>query len=159
MEPGRGDHAKGNYTCHVIPVMLAAKNGTPTFGPMSEKWSPEDVEKVCHNVSFILINSRNYTNAVGHKTPAYGCIPKKTNFSDLGHFAGADVTRASVGGTPNTVYLSIVQDFGPRQAKEPYVNIRPRGIDKNLRHSLNIRPPFDISTDRCHIERARSEHV
>jgi hypothetical protein len=127
---------------HVIPVMLAAKNGNPTFGPMFEKWSSEDVKKACHNVSFILINSRNYANAAGHKTAAYGCVPKETNFSNLSHFAGNDVTRASVGGTPNTVYLSIVQDFGPRQAKEPYVNIRPRGIDKNLRHGSNIRPPL-----------------
>jgi hypothetical protein len=127
---------------HVIPVMLAAKNGTPTFGPMFEKWSSEHVKKACHNVSFILINSRNYANAAGHKTAAYGCVPKKTNFSDLSYFAGNDVTRASVGGTPNTVYLSIVQDFGPRQAKEPYVNIRPRGIDKNLRDDSNIRPPL-----------------
>ena len=121
---------------HVIPVMLAAKNGTPTFGPMFEKWSPQDVKKACHNVSFILINSRSYANAAGHNTAADGCVPKKTNFSDFSHFAGNDVTRASDTGTPSTVYLSIVQDFGPRQAKEPYVNIRPRGIDKNLQQSI-----------------------
>jgi len=127
---------------HVIPVMLAAKNGTPTFGPMFEKWSPDDVKKACYNVSFILINSRNYTNAAGHKAAAYGCVPKETNFSDLSHFADNDVTRASFSGTPNTVYLSIVQDFGPRQAKEPYVNLRPRGIDKNLREGSDIRPPL-----------------
>ena len=127
---------------HVIPVMLAAKTGTSTFGPMFEKWSPDDVKKACYNVSFILINSRNYANAAGHKAAAYGCVPKETNFSDLSLFADNDVTRASFSGTPNTVYLSIVQDFGPRQAKEPYVNLRPRGIDKNLREGSDIRPPL-----------------
>src|SRR5579859_2928655 len=109
---------------HVIPVMLAAEDGTPTtFGPMFEKWSEDEVKRACSNVSFILINSRNYTTAVSDKAAAYGCTPNDKIFEDYKLFAGDNVEVDCGASTPKTVCLSIAQGFGPRQAKEPYVNI------------------------------------
>ena len=65
--------------------------------------------------------------AVSHKAAAYGCTPNDKNFEDYKLFAGDNVEVDCGASTPKTVYLSIAQGFGPRQAKEPYVNIRPRG--------------------------------
>jgi hypothetical protein len=42
-------------------------------------------------------------------------------------FGGKNVEFVCGGQTPKTVFLSIAQGFRPRQQKEPYVNIRPRG--------------------------------
>jgi len=47
---------------HVIPVMLAGENHlkAPTFGPLYGKWSEDKKQRAYSNVSYILINSRNY---------------------------------------------------------------------------------------------------
>jgi hypothetical protein len=115
---------------HVIPVMLAPrgrKKTAPEFGHLHKLWNEDQLNSACSNVSFILINSRNYTAAVSHKTAAYGCSPNKRNFENVDMFGGKNVEFVCGGQTPKTVFLSIVQGFGPRQKKEPYVNIRPRG--------------------------------
>ena len=127
---------KGNTLAfdHVMPVMLAAEEGTPTFGPLFEEWSEVDVKQACSNVSFILINSRSYTILTNHKDAADDCIPKRENFTDYDLFVGSDAVKLDRQvEAPTSVYLSIVQGFGPRQRQEKYVNIYPRAIDKGQR--------------------------
>ena len=113
---------------HVIPVMLAPQNGeAATFGPLHDDWDDTELDRACSNVSFILINSRNYTAAVDHDPAAYGCTPNADNFEDIKKFVGKDVTIDFSDRTPKTVYLSIAQGFGPkRRTKESYVNILVR---------------------------------
>ena len=108
---------------HVIPVMLAPENGeAPTFGPLHDDWNDTESDRACSNVSFILINSKDYAAAVDYDPADFGCTPNANNFEDItkpvGNAHGSD-------GTPKTVYLSIAQGFGPRRPKlkESYVNI------------------------------------
>jgi len=110
---------------HVIPVMLAPEDGEPSpppFGPLYENWNATVMKRVVSNVSFILINSRNYPAAANHNLAAYGCTPNEHNFQDIKDFLGKVKKRPS-DETSKTVYLSIVQGFGPKQVQESYVNI------------------------------------
>jgi hypothetical protein len=104
---------------HVIPVMLAPENGEkPTFGPLHDDWDGPDSDWACSNISFILINSRNYAAAVNHGAAAYGCTPNAFNFED---FTTDDPEVCAT--APVTMYLSIAQGFGPKQKKENFVNV------------------------------------
>jgi hypothetical protein len=121
---------------HVIPVMLAPrgrKKPVPKFGPLHKSWDEPQLKSACSNVSFILINSRNYEVAVSHKTAAYDCTPNKRNLENFDMFGGKNAEFVCSGETPKTVFLSIAQGFGPRQQTEPYVNIRPRGTRNTRR--------------------------
>ena len=115
---------------HVIPVMLAPEKGARTFGDLYGEWNTEELKRACSNVSGIFINSKNYTAAVNHKHAAYGCTPNKQNFEDFEMFGGENVEVAWNDGTPTSVFLSIVQGFGPRRQTEPYVDIVDRGTTK-----------------------------
>ena len=114
---------------HVIPVMLPPTDGAPPeFGPMYGYWDRgEDrnqLKRACSNISGIFINSKCYGAAVNQNPGGYACAPTKLNFEDFEMFGGKDVKVADNDGTPTSVFLSIVQDFGPRRkTKEAYVNI------------------------------------
>jgi hypothetical protein len=101
---------------HVIPVMLAAENEAPTFGQMYQEWTEAQKQQAYSNVSYILINSKNYASNANHNTAADECRPKKHNFVDYKDVNGSKV-----------VYLAIAQGFGNRQRKESHVNIIGRG--------------------------------
>jgi hypothetical protein len=95
---------------HVIPVMLAPENGeAPTFGLLHDDWDDTVSDRACSNVSFILINSRNYAAAVNHADAAYRCTPNAYNFED---FTTNNPAACKI--EPVTMYLSIAQGFGPK---------------------------------------------
>jgi hypothetical protein len=117
---------------HVIPVMLLPTNGAPPeFGPMYGHWDrgedTNQLKRVCSNVSGIFINSKCYTAAANRDLDGYDCTPSKQNFEDFVMFDDKDVKVAGNDGTPTSVFLSIVQGFGPRRKTrrktEGYVNI------------------------------------
>jgi len=121
--------------------MLPPTNGAPPeFGPMYDHWDRgEDrnqLKRACSNVSGIFINSKCYTAAANHDLDGYDCTPNKQNFEDFEMFGGKKVAEACKDGTtPTSVFLSIVQDFGPRRKKEGYVNILPQEKGVDLRHA------------------------
>ena len=106
---------------HVIPVMLAGENGapTPTFGPLYNEWSEDELKRACSNVSCIFINSKNYKNQYA---AAEGCRPTTKNYEHFEMFNTSDV-----------MFFSIAQDFGPYQSRrETYVNIKGLGEKNTL---------------------------
>ena len=76
------------------------------FGPLYGEWSDAEKNRACSNVSYILINSKNYATAVSHNVAADSCRPTKDNFEDF------EIVDRS-----NVVHLSIVQDFGEKDQK------------------------------------------
>jgi hypothetical protein len=110
---------------HVIPVMLAPADGSTTFGPLYKEWSGEEKRRACPHVSFILINSKNEFHPKGKVTQAKDIYPVHANLEDCSMFTGGDPIHAGTDDTPKSVYLSILQVFGPRlmRPKENPVNI------------------------------------
>src|SRR5208282_4591023 len=52
---------------HVIPIMLAPEpNKSPQFGPLYGEWNNAQIDEARRNVSYILINSRNYALPHNH---------------------------------------------------------------------------------------------
>src|SRR5271154_4416127 len=148
---------------HVIPVMLPPTNGAPPeFGPMYDHWDRgEDrnqLKRACSNVSGIFINSKCYTAAANHDLDGYDCTPNKQNFEDFEMFSGKNVKVAGKDGTPISVFLSIVQGFGPRRKTEGYVNIltpkaetthATRSKDTRLRQIVVILKELGPNTYTC----------
>jgi len=49
------------------------------------------LNRAASNVSFILINSRNYAAAANHNLAAYGCAPNEHNFKDINNFLDKEI--------------------------------------------------------------------
>ena len=128
---------EGNHNFdHVIPVMLAGENGAPppTFGPLYNEWSEDELKRACSNISCIFINSKNYKQDAA----AEWCRPTTENFEHFAMFNSSDV-----------MFLSIAQDFGPHQSRrETYVNIKGRG-GKNTRQFKIVLKGLGPETYQC----------
>jgi hypothetical protein len=106
---------------HVIPVMLAGTGGSaPIFGPLYDDWDKLQVEESRQHVSYILINSKNWTDPKNWNTNYI--TANKSNIADC---------ESPPGVTNNKLSMTIMQEFGPRQKQEEYITIFPsRGRKK-----------------------------
>ena len=66
------------------------------------------------------------------------CRPKKKNFVDYQRFSKVNPKIVMDGG-PRSVYLSIIQDFGPRLKRQEPINLLPCGQEKELKSTSNAR--------------------
>jgi hypothetical protein len=65
---------------HVIPVMLAPEpNKSPAFGPLYGEWTPTQIEEARQNMSYILINSKNFARPTNHDEFALNMTAKEAN--------------------------------------------------------------------------------
>ena len=127
---------------HVIPVMLVPENGRfPTFGSMFQDWSQDQIKKACSYLSLIMINSKNEVHAKNKNTDGMHIIPNESNMKDSRFFAGSDPVRTRDDGTPKSVFLSILQGFGPKLQSEQYVNILNRGTRSRRLDGLSPQSP------------------
>jgi hypothetical protein len=145
--------------------MLPPTDGAPPeFGPMYGHWDqPEgedrnQLKRACSNVSGIFINSKCYTAGVNHDHDGYDCTPNEQNFEDFKMFGGKSIKVTGKDGTPTSVFLSIVQGFGPRRKTEGYVSILtpkaetthpPRSKDIPLRQIVVILKELGPNTYTC----------
>ena len=97
---------------HVIPVMLPQSGKNQNFGPLFGDWSKTQVQNATEQISFIMINSRNSKD---QNPSAYKIYPQESNLSD------ADVFLRS-----GNVFMSLLQEFGPKKSDERYIMILPR---------------------------------
>src|SRR5947207_7629948 len=67
---------------HLIPVMLAQADTETKFGPLFEDWTADQIQDGCRHMSFILINSKNYSNATDQDLSARKIAPMDVNFVD-----------------------------------------------------------------------------
>ena len=100
---------------HVIPVMLPQPGKDQSFGPLFGDWSETQVQNATEQISFIMINSRNYAAAKDQNPSAYNIYPRESNLS------GADVFLRS-----GNLFMSLLQEFGPKKSSEFYITILPR---------------------------------
>jgi hypothetical protein len=100
---------------HVIPVMLPLPGKDQSFGPLFGNWSKIQVRNATEQISFIMINSRNYAAAKDQKPSAYNIYPRESNLSN------ADVFLQS-----GNLYMSLLQEFGPKKESESSIEILPR---------------------------------
>ena len=100
---------------HFIPVMLPQSGKDQNFGPLFGDWSKTQVQNATEQISFIMINSRNYAAAKDQNPSAYNIYPRESNLAD------ADVFLQS-----GNVFMSLLQEFGPKKSNECYITILPR---------------------------------
>ena len=114
---------------HVIPVMLANTRGSPpNFGPLYDDWNEIQVEEARQHVSYIVINSRNWTDAKNWTT-AY-ITANDSNIMDC---------MSPPGTVNNKLSMTIMQEFGPRQNQEEHITIFPsRGQKKSLEDTTQL---------------------
>jgi hypothetical protein len=97
---------------HVIPVMLAPEpNKSPEFGPLYGEWTDAQIEETRQNVSYILLNSKNFVKPTNHDETAN---EENIKFSLDNH------SRKSV------LELNILQEFGPKQPRREAHNVSLR---------------------------------
>ena len=90
---------------HFIPVMLAKPHESlPSFGPLYDDWNAIEIEEARPNVSGIVINSKNLTDAKNRST-AY-ITANNSNVTGW---------ESPPGVANNKLWLTILQEFGPRQ--------------------------------------------
>ena len=132
---------------HIIPVMFHDAN-IDRFGPLYGPWSEEQITEARRSMSYILIDSKNYSE-------------RKNWSSHVGNVSPQDgFTTNLIGSLPvQNVYLSMVQDFGMREDEEPAVivghtfpgasdvmTLRPREPKKQIRIILK---GLDDQTYEC----------
>jgi hypothetical protein len=134
---------------HVIPVMLDSK-GEAMFGPLHGRWEkPEHIQQARQHISYILINSKN-CDASG-KDQIQEAWATKFSAKNLGEYGDSsesvleatdlylcDETESRGNGTDgeemsgvemlglntDNVFLSLVQDFGPKLVREQWVTVK-----------------------------------
>jgi len=107
---------------HVIPVMLAQPDGLPPpkFGPLYDDWNERQVDDARQHVSYIVINSRNFTDPKNWTTTYI--TANKSNILDC---------ESPMEVPNNKLTMTILQEFGPPQAQEEHITIFPsRGKKK-----------------------------
>ena len=116
---------------HVIPVMLEGADSSK-FGGLYGEWSDEQLEEARRSVSYILIDSKSYArkrNWTSHVSEIIPEPPKRSK--DVETLGGddpvdpnamqidesdADIAHNLLHSQPsNNVYMSLLQDFGPRR--------------------------------------------
>jgi len=114
---------------HVIPVMLASTHGSPpNFGPLYDDWTEEQVEEARQHVSYIVINSRNYTDP-RNWTATY-ITANNSNITEC---------ESTLGAANNKLWMTIMQEYGPRQRDEEHITIFPsRGSKKPLEDTTQL---------------------
>jgi len=111
---------------HIIPVMFHDAN-IDRFGPLYGPWSGEQIAEASRSMSYILIDSKNYSE-------------RKNWGSHVGNVSPQD--RNLIGSLPvQNVYLSMVQDFGMREDEEPAVIIYPTSPSRSEAMTLRPREP------------------
>jgi hypothetical protein len=103
---------------HIIPVMLEGAD-CRKFGPLYDPWNEEQLAEARRSMSYILIDSKNYSNKTNRRTYVGEIIPQPADEHDVMQHNLRD-------GLPiQNVYLSMVQDFGMRLDNEPAVIVEP----------------------------------
>lgn len=142
---------------HVIPVMLAQVDETPALGPLYGKWTDREKREASNHVSVILLNSRNHKNPSGKEHAAAAIQLTPSNYADYTTFVGGgDSIFSSHDGGPTSVYLSILQSFGPRLVREKecvkvitYPRSSPRVVHPPRRQIVVILEELGGETYRC----------
>ena len=114
---------------HVIPVMLASTGGpAPKFGPLYDDWDEIQVQEARQHVSYIIINSKNWTNPKNWTTNYI--TANKSNIVDCENPPGI---------ANNRLWMTIMQEYGPRQNQEEHITIFPsRGQKKPLEDTTHL---------------------
>jgi hypothetical protein len=165
---------------HIIPVMLEGAD-CRKFGHLYDSWNEEQLEEARCSMSYILIDSKNYSNKTNWRTYVGGIIPQPADEHNI-------IQHNLRGGLPiKNVYVSMVQDFGVRLDNEPAVIVEPinlaarttrpgntlkqlkiilKGIDdktyeclKNRRESEKEGTDTDREAARTHIAELRTSRV
>src|ERR1700737_2781618 len=131
---------------HVIPVMLDTV-GDVMLGPLHGRWEKEHTHQACPHICYILINSKNYAS---DQTRA--ALATKFSANNLKHYVHSsqaipepDLSESEDEGThqedfdqdsddddppdevpeldTDNVFLSLIQDFGKKCRKDPWVSI------------------------------------
>lgn len=103
---------------HVIPVMLPGE--AEEFAPLHlASWNDSEIERARKRVSYIFINSKNYTNARNWNKSVLDIR------ADESTIIGSQPFGEKLKGKNDNLVLVLLQDFGPKQRKEGYVNLVP----------------------------------
>jgi hypothetical protein len=95
--------------------MLAPEpNKSPAFGPLFGKWTPPQIDKARQNVSYILINSKNFARPKNHDEFALKMTAKEVNIQ----FSLDEQGKKTV------FELAILQEFGSKQVRREPNNVR-----------------------------------
>ena len=112
---------------HVIPVMLPGE--ATEFGPLHKaSWDDAQIERARKRVSYILINSKNYTTAKNWNRSVLDIKADESNIVSSLPLEEIDRSTESLKdlkGKNNKLVLVLLQDFGPKHKKEGYVNLVP----------------------------------
>ena len=89
---------------HVIPIMLS---GEPEeFGPLDKaSWNDAQIERARKQVSYILINSKNYMSTKNWNRLVLDITADESNIVDSKPLRGKN----------NNLVLVLLQDFSPKQ--------------------------------------------
>ena len=118
---------------HVIPVMLPGE--AEEFGPLHQaSWDDAQIERARKRVSYILINSKNYTSAKNWKRSVLDIKADESNIVGSQPLGENNKSKGKeLKGKNNNLVLVLLQDFGPKQKKEGYVNLVPsKGPKRSL---------------------------
>src|ERR1700737_2156994 len=149
---------------HVIPVMLDTKNEA-RFGPLHGHWdNPEHIQQARQHISYILINSKNYASGMDQIQAAWATKFSAKNIRDYSANSDSwfkamdsdlfDETESEGHGTDSeemqgvemhgkkidNVFLSLIQDFGKKRVKEPWVTVER--VLKGYTHPRHAHPPL-----------------
>jgi hypothetical protein len=144
--------------------MLDTKNEA-RFGPLHGHWDkPEYIQQARRHISYILINSKNYTSGKAQAAWATKLSAKNLReYSEEGVSTDSDLsdeTESQSDGTDNeemkgveihgkvtdNVFLSLIQDFGKKRVKESCQWVTVEKVLKGYTHPLGAHsrlPPRD----------------
>jgi hypothetical protein len=151
---------------HVIPVMLDTK-GDVVFGPLHGPWEKEHTRQARLHISYILINSKNYASGKDLIQAAWATKFSAKNLRDYhdnsesvfpatdsdisdeteseseseGHGIDNEGMKGVKMHGKNTknVFLSLIQDFGPKRVKDSWVTVET--VLKGFTYPRGAQPP------------------
>ena len=128
---------------HVMPVTFPGEG--EEFGRLHEaSWNDAQIERARKRVSYIVINSKNYTSA---KNWNRSVLDITADESDI---VGSKPLGEKKLELNHNLVVVLLQDFDPKQKNEGYVNLVP---SKGPKRSL------DDDSQLYHLERTPSEKV
>jgi hypothetical protein len=126
---------------HVIPIILAPEpNKSPQFGPLYGEWNDAQIDEARRNVSYILINSRNYAKPRNHDKAALKMIANEGNIK----------FSLNKDGTKSVLELNILQEFGRKQPRKDLHNVKllnPESVSPQ--HLTFVLKDISAATYKC----------